>query len=71
MTKEQAQAQMATLKRENARKDPDSDKTMTAPTKVKKDLGSAVEAGKIGREDAPKKDIKKKPAAQRDYDAMG
>ncbi len=71
LTQEQAQAQMAALKKENARKDQDADKTMTAPMKMKKDLGSAVEAGKMGRENAPKKDIKKKPATQPDYDAIG
>jgi len=71
LTQEQAQAQMAALKKENARKDQDADKTMTAPMKMKKDLGSAVEAGKMGRENAPKKDIKKKSAAQPDYDAIG
>ncbi len=71
LTKEQAQAQMAALKKETARKDQDADKTTTPPTKVKKNLGSAVEAGKIGKEDTPKKDIKKKPVVQPDYDAIG
>ena len=66
LTKEQAQAQMATLKKEVARKSQDSDKAATPLTKVKKDLG----AGKIDKEDAPKKDNKKQTAAQPDYDAI-
>ena len=68
LTKEQAQAQMAALKEETVQKNRDSDKAATSPTKVRKDLGTAVEAGK---KDAPTKDIKKKPAAQPDYDAIG
>jgi bla regulator protein BlaR1 len=71
LTKEQAQAQMAALQKETARKDQNADKTMPPPTKGKKDLGAAVEAGKMGKENAPKKDLKKKPAAQPDYDAIG
>ncbi len=71
LTKEQAQARMAALKKETAQKDQDADKTMAPPAKVKKDPEAAVEAGKMGKENAPRKDIKKKPAAQPDYDAIG
>ena len=71
LTEEQAQAQMAALKKEPVRKNQNLNKAATSPTKVKKDLGATVEAGKIGKENAPKKDIKKKPAAQPDYDAIG
>lgn len=118
LTKEQAQAQMAALKKETVQKYQGLDKTATPPTKVKKGVGAAFEAGKIGKgdtatkdktapkavkeekavqegqdsdkmmvppkkakkdlgtrkvgkEDAPKKDIKKTPAARPDYDAIG
>lgn len=103
LTKEQAEAQMAALKKEPvqkhqnpdrtatfpmkvkkdvakdktvqkavrekkaAPKDQGSDRTMVPPTKMKKDLGSA---GNASKKDAPTKDIKKKPAAPADNDAI-
>lgn len=77
LTKEQAHAQMATLRREavkekrTPKKSLEADEATTTPTKVKKDRGAAVGAGKIGKEDAPRKDVKKKTPAQTDYDAIG
>lgn len=64
------------------KKDRDSDKAPAGPTKVKKDPEATVKADKIGtkdpvkkpeagKKDAPAKDIKKTPAAQPDYDAIG
>ncbi|MCU0914011.1 MAG: hypothetical protein MUC88_05550 [Planctomycetes bacterium] len=50
------------------KKDRAPEKATTGPTKVKKAPEAAVEAGK---QDASAKAIKKKPAAQPDYDAIG
>ncbi|KPL13177.1 hypothetical protein AMJ85_00115 [candidate division BRC1 bacterium SM23_51] len=53
---EQAGLMMDALKKAGgAKKDQDSDRTKAYLMKVKKELGAAVEAGRIGREDAAKR----------------
>jgi beta-lactamase regulating signal transducer with metallopeptidase domain len=75
LTKEQAQAQMAALKKEPIQKNQGSNKAATSPTKVKKDIGAAAEAGKISKEDTAMKDktapktVKEKKAVQKGQDA--
>ncbi len=70
LTQDQAIAEMSALKKAAAKKGQELDKA-TPPVKVKKDLGAAVEGGKISKEDAAKPDMKKKTAAKPDYDAIG
>jgi polyhydroxyalkanoate synthesis regulator phasin len=55
ITAQQADTMMAVLTKEAPGKDQDTDKTTAQRMKVKKDLAAAVEAGKIGKEDAAKK----------------
>jgi beta-lactamase regulating signal transducer with metallopeptidase domain len=56
------------------KKDRDLDKATNGPTKVKKDRGTAAEAGKISKKDPIKKlepgTTGKKDAAESDYDAL-
>jgi len=71
LTEEQANAKMSAIKKEAAKKDQDSDRTKAYLMKVRKELGAAVEADRISKEDAAKryeaakKGIQKRMAAGR------